>query len=1121
MLSRLALCTLAIGLMLFTLQKAVGVIPFYGIEDYLGWINENAIGYLNEIWRDCKILWLAFLYLLIDTLLFIPIYGMFFLILGRQLFSALAGDSKQDHFWGAKLYSGLLLAVILVDLTENVSGVAKISGDLAARFFPLTAVAIWVAQVRAAKKHYKLESEEIWNYCRKLGWPVLVIALVIFIGAMALDGNGQCNAATSMIMEIGCKAHHVKFGLAEIGLVGALVIIALAAALLWFSGLRIPKAEYRARAVRSEVRLAFADIVARSRYVLAALVIFSGAALVMDQGRDLLGAMASQVAALFGLLKSEVTNLEIILGIGTGIVGLLVIALGIWMFCFSCWLWSRSAIQASREHAPQPERAHSYLANKFACEWARLLGLAPLIILSLLCAAAFGDAVKVGERNTAIVLAIFCLLAVIGGWRFVVGRLSASEDKECQHYYRCWVDRMGKWPVWGTDERRSKYWFLGQISPFWLPVVSALALFACRFPISLPVGIHNAAPPMALPIMLFSIVLWLGLFGWLSLFEQRTSTGWLGFLILVVGALGLMGLTENHVIGGFVQLANPMSTETAAVNMYVWTVAISFIGFGAYAYVIRTVGRGTSLTPWRGPLAFLVPILLCIPLMYFAANSAANLPSNPESPTTNTDLPCQHTLACALTSWLDELSTNISQGDEKAIPVYFVSSEGGGIRAAYWTARILADLEEQDKNFTARTFSMSGVSGGAMGIAVYHACRQLPGPFAKPTPPLKECVSKFGDQDLLSPMVGAWLYEDLLARVIPTRWCDAPGCGFLSRGIWFENSMLNAVENLQQGIVSSYSRNNGKHQPHLFLNSTWVETGERAIASDLKISTTEFPNANDQINQFSRDMTLATAAHNASRFPFVNAIGSVRPVASKSGETIGHLADGGYFDNSGGQTTADIVKKFGQCFIDRESGCWINDPDKRLWLAKHLVPQVLMIRNGVETPLPDESRAKNQCKPRKQPDRRYLETLMRYQTDPPYHPTEPACKSELKLFADFLGPLVTAINTTGIGSNGKLAESRQQQEIKHVRGILAEIADAPTLPAVQEINHFDLSNSNQLVPLGWHLSTQAKCHMDCKSEKEVKKRILNLQESDISSICSASSTSNYKSCQEHRVEKCE
>lgn len=1115
MLSRLALSTLAIGLILFALQQALGVMPYYGIEDFLGWTDKEAIDYLNGIWQKYNILWLASAYLWIDTLLFIPIYGIFFLALGRQIFSVLAGDAKRERYCVARFYSGILLALLLIDLVENASGIVKIHGGFAGQLLVLTAGATWVAQGWWAKKQFTLASEEIWDYSRKLGWPVLLIALVIFIGVVSIDGEGQCNGAANTILKVGCKAHHAKFSLPVIGigLFGVLVTIAMSAALLWFSGLRIPKAEAEARAERSEVRMAIADIVARSRYVLAALVFFSGVALVMDQGRDLLGATASQVAGIFEQFNSRPTNLDGFLAAGSGVVGLLVTALGIRMFCFSCWLWSRSAIQASHEHARLPERAHSFLANQFACEWARLLGLAPLIILSLLCAATFGDAVKVGEWQTAIVLALFCLSAAIGGWRFVVGRISANKSTGCQQYYRCWVAPMRCWPVWRNDEKNSKYWLFGHISPFWLPVVAAVLLFACRFPVSLPDEIYNAAPPMALPIMLFSIVLWLGLFGWLSLFEQRTSTGWFGFLLLVVGTLGLVGLTDNHVVGGFVQLANPTSVEDAALSMYAWTVAISFIVFGAYAYGIRTVGRGTSLTPWRGPLAFLVPISLCIFLpSCLTAKSEAD----------SDKLKDQSTVAVAMKKWLKELHEENAQNDGKMLPVYFVTSEGGGIRAAYWTARVLADLETRDKNFPARTFSMSGVSGGAMGLAVYHACRQTPDPFAKPTPPLKECVSKFGDQDLLSPMVGAWLYEDLLARVIPTYWCGAPGCGFLSRGIWFENSMLNAVENLKHGIVASFQRDAGKHQPHLFLNATWVETGERAIASDLKISTEEFPNANDQINLLGRDMSLATAAHNASRFPFVNAIGSLKPASAQSNKTIGHLADGGYFDNSGGQTTADILKKFGQCFVDTKSGCWIDDETKRFWLAKHLVPHVLMIRNGVETPLPDESMAKNECKPRKQPDQEYLCTLMRNRSDPPYQPAKPVCKSELKLFADFMGPLVTAINTTGIGSNGKLAESRLQQEIKTVRSILAGITGSSKLPTQPDaVKHFDLSNSNQLLPLGWHLSTQAKCHMDHQARIEIRKRFIDRKESAINEVCSPDATSNCASCQENRNFKCE
>ena len=181
-----------------------------------------------------NILWLASAYLWIDTLLFIPIYGIFFLALGRQIFSVLAGDAKRERYCVARFYSGILLALLLIDLVENASGIVKIHGGFAGQLLVLTAGATWVAQGWWAKKQFTLASEEIWDYSRKLGWPVLLIALVIFIGVVSIDGEGQCNGAANTILKVGCKAHHAKFSLPVIGigLFGVLVTIAMSAALL-------------------------------------------------------------------------------------------------------------------------------------------------------------------------------------------------------------------------------------------------------------------------------------------------------------------------------------------------------------------------------------------------------------------------------------------------------------------------------------------------------------------------------------------------------------------------------------------------------------------------------------------------------------------------------------------------------------------------------------------------------------------------------------------------------------------------------------------------------------------------------------------------------------------------
>ena len=50
-------------------------------------------------------------------------------------------------------------------------------------------------------------------------------------------------------------------------------------------------------------------------------------------------------------------------------------------------------------------------------------------------------------------------------------------------------------------------------------------------------------------------------------------------------------------------------------------------------------------------------------------------------------------------------------------PLVLVSAEGGGIRAAYFTAAILGRLEEQCPQLARRIFAISGVSGGAVGAA--------------------------------------------------------------------------------------------------------------------------------------------------------------------------------------------------------------------------------------------------------------------------------------------------------------------------------------------------------------------------------------------------------------------
>jgi hypothetical protein len=57
-------------------------------------------------------------------------------------------------------------------------------------------------------------------------------------------------------------------------------------------------------------------------------------------------------------------------------------------------------------------------------------------------------------------------------------------------------------------------------------------------------------------------------------------------------------------------------------------------------------------------------------------------------------------------------------------PVFLVVAEGGGIRAAFWTATVLGGLSGGDtQEFGTRLFAVSGISGGTPGATVHAALR--------------------------------------------------------------------------------------------------------------------------------------------------------------------------------------------------------------------------------------------------------------------------------------------------------------------------------------------------------------------------------------------------------------
>lgn len=245
-------------------------------------------------------------------------------------------------------------------------------------------------------------------------------------------------------------------------------------------------------------------------------------------------------------------------------------------------------------------------------------------------------------------------------------------------------------------------------------------------------------------------------------------------------------------------------------------------------------------------------------------------------------------------------------------PVFLVATEGGGLRAAYWTALVLGAIQDRCPAFAQHVFAISGVSGGSVGATVFDATarRNATNRAARPcdaVTPTSDQFQRVADavlgQDLLSPLVAYTLYLDLVARLLP-----------------FPVRRFDRARALELGLERAWAKATGGHElsepfdslwpdfpreatPALFLNTTRVETGERTVISSL------YP-LGDRFNRLASfaelapgvSLPLSTATVLSARFPFLTPEGVV-----PAGDSTRRYVDGGYFDNSATTTLQEML----------------------------------------------------------------------------------------------------------------------------------------------------------------------------------------------------------------------
>jgi hypothetical protein len=267
-------------------------------------------------------------------------------------------------------------------------------------------------------------------------------------------------------------------------------------------------------------------------------------------------------------------------------------------------------------------------------------------------------------------------------------------------------------------------------------------------------------------------------------------------------------------------------------------------------------------------------------------------------------------------------------------PLFLVNAEGGGIRAAYWTTSVLGEIQAALPRFEAQLFSLSGVSGGSLGVSVFAAL--LAERRAGNARIAKRAGQRILGADFLSPVTAALLYPDLVQRLLPF---PVP---YFDRARAIEESWEHAWRREVPGSdrfaePMTRLRDGAQWAPVLFLNATWVETGKRIIASQAAIDADDFVDTEDAQGFFSPErLRLSTAVHMSARFTYVSPAGTL----AKGGKPHGRVVDGGYFENSGATTTLEIAKT-----IDQMTDDGTEDPR---W--KRVQPIVIHISNEAVNP---------------------------------------------------------------------------------------------------------------------------------------------------------------------------
>jgi hypothetical protein len=299
-------------------------------------------------------------------------------------------------------------------------------------------------------------------------------------------------------------------------------------------------------------------------------------------------------------------------------------------------------------------------------------------------------------------------------------------------------------------------------------------------------------------------------------------------------------------------------------------------------------------------------------------------------------------------------------------PVVFVTAAGGGIRAAYWASAVLGRLQDCIPNFHRKIISLSGVSGGSLGVATFGtlvsrnssnvASIQCDHPIQWEAQPVgrgryQEFLRNVHSDDFLAPVIREMFLVDTFRSLLPWASSDANRAVALERA--WELSWARAckksmeLDSCRENVLLSDSWSKlaeaGSNVPMMFLNGVHQETGKRIVTSTVKVDRSIIVDAIDLRELVNHDLRISTAILNSARFPFVSPSGALLRYGDDGVRRMGHVIDGGYFDNNGTLTSNEVaVSVLENLQITRSLGDSCDGPSSRRVLFLELLNDTSM-----------------------------------------------------------------------------------------------------------------------------------------------------------------------------------